>query len=96
MVSLVGSSYMTLVLAYKHGGINLNPLFFMGQAPTFGPRDMAPRIAADLPGPRLDAWLFMGIGGGVMALLMWARHQFVWCATEVLSCTGVCGRFFLA
>ena len=54
---------MTLVLAYKYGGINLNPLFFVGQAPTFGPRDMAPRIAAELPGPRLDAWLFMALVG---------------------------------
>lgn len=33
VVSLVGSSYMTLVLAYKYGGINLYPLFFVGQAP---------------------------------------------------------------
>ena len=87
VVSLVGSSYMTLVLAYKYGGINLNPLFFVGQAPTFGPRDMAPRIAAELPGPRLDAWLFMGIGGGVMALLMWARHQFVWWPLNPLGYT---------
>ena len=87
VVSLVGSSYMTLVLAYKYGGINLNPLFFVGQAPTFGPRDMAPRIAAELPGPRLDAWLFIGIGGGVMALLMWARHQFVWWPLNPLGYT---------
>ena len=87
VVSLVGSSYMTLVLAYKYGGINLNPLFFVGQAPTFGPRDMAPRIAAELSGPRLDAWLFMGIGGGVMALLMWARHQFVWWPLNPLGYT---------
>ncbi len=87
VVSLAGSSYMTLVLAYKYGGINLNPLFFVGQAPTFGPRDMAPRIAAELPGPRLDAWLFMGIGGGVMALLMWARHQFIWWPLNPLGYT---------
>lgn len=78
LVSLAGSSYMTIFLAYKHGGINLNPLFFVGQAPTFGPRDMAPRIAAELSGPRLDAWLFMGIGGSVMGALMWVRHRFLW------------------
>ena len=87
IVSLAGSSYMTLLLAYKYGGINLNPLFFVGQAPTFGPRDMAPRIAADLPGPRFDAWLFMGIGGSVMAMLMWARHHFLWWPLNPLGYT---------
>ena len=87
LVSVAGSSYMTMYLAYKYGGINLNPLFFVGQAPTFGPRDMAPRIAGDLPGPRLDAWLFMGIGGTVMGLLMWARHHFVWWPLNPLGYT---------
>jgi hypothetical protein len=87
LVSLAGSSYMTLILAYKHGGINLNPLFFVGQAPTFGPRDMTPRIAGELPGPRLDAWLFMSIGGSVMALLMWARHHFLWWPLNPLGYT---------
>ncbi len=87
LVSIAGSSYMTLLLAYKYGGINLNPLFFVGQAPTFGPRDMAPRIAAELPGPRLDAYLFMGIGGTVMAALMWARHHFVWWPLNPLGYT---------
>jgi hypothetical protein len=87
LVSLAGSSYMTLILAYKHGGINLNPLFFVGQAPTFGPRDMTPRIAGELPGPRLDAWLFMSIGGSIMALLMWARHHFLWWPLNPLGYT---------
>ena len=87
LVSLAGSSYMTMFLAYKYGGINLNPLFFVGQAPTFGPKDMAPRIAAALTGPRWDAWLFMGIGGTVMALLMWARHYFLWWPLNPLGYT---------
>ena len=78
LVSLVGSSYMTMVLAYKYGGINLNALFFGRGAATYGPKDMAPRIAAELTGPRLDSWLFMGIGGTIMGALMWVRHRFVW------------------
>ena len=78
VVSLVGSSYVTMELAYKYGGINLNGLFFGWGAATYGPKDMAPRIAAELTGPRLDAWLFMGSGGGVMALLMWMRHHLLW------------------
>ena len=28
LVTLAGSSYVTLVMAYEHGGINLNSLFF--------------------------------------------------------------------
>ena len=31
LVSLAGSSYVALVMAYGHGGINLNPLFFFWQ-----------------------------------------------------------------
>ena len=78
LVSLAGSSYVTIVMAYEYGGINLNPLFFVNQAPQYAPRDMAPRIAAELTGPRWDAWQFMSIGGSVMGFLMWARHNFLW------------------
>ena len=74
LVSLAGSSYVTLVMAYEYGGINLNPLFFSWQSTHFGPMDMAPRIAAEPEGPRWDAYQFMGIGAGVMAALMWARQ----------------------
>ena len=87
LVSLAGSSYVTIVMAYKYGGINLNPLFFVNQAPQFAPRDMAPRIAAELAGPRWDAWLFMGIGGSVMGALMWARHHFLWWPLNPLGYT---------
>ena len=65
-------------MAYEYGGINLNPLFFSWQSTHFGPMDMAPRIAAEPEGPRWDAYQFMGIGAGVMAALMWARHHFLW------------------
>ncbi len=87
VVSIAGSSYMTLHLAYKYGGINLNPLFFGWGAATYGPKDMAPRIASELAGPNWEAWLFMSIGGGVMALLMWARHYFVWWPLHPLGYT---------
>ena len=53
LVSLAGSSYVTLVMAYEHGGINLNPLFFSWQSTHFGPRDMAPRIAGSARRPAL-------------------------------------------
>lgn len=87
LVSLAGSTYVTLVMAYKHGGINLNPLFFVNQATQFGPRDMAPRIAAELTGPRWDAWGFMAAGGAIMAALMWARHHFLWWPLNPLGFT---------
>ena len=87
LVSLAGSSYVTLVMAYEHGGINLNPLFFSWQSTHFGPMDMAPRIAAEPEGPRWDAWQFMGIGAGVMAALMWARHHFLWWPLNPLGFT---------
>ena len=87
LVSLAGSSYITLVMAYGHGGINLNPLFFVNQATQYGPRDMAPRIAAELTGPRWDAWQFMIAGGAIMSLLMWARHHFLWWPINPLGFT---------
>ena len=87
LVSLAGSSYVTLVMAYEHGGINLNPLFFSWQSTHFGPRDMAPRIAGAPEGPRWDALRFMLIGGGVMSALMWVRHQFVWWPLNPLGFT---------
>jgi hypothetical protein len=87
LVSLAGSTYITLVMAYKHGGINLNPLFFVNQATQFGPRDMAPRIAAELTGPRWDALGFMAAGGAMMGALMWARHHFLWWPLNPLGFT---------
>lgn len=78
LVSLIGSSWMTLHLAYKYGGINLNPLFFNWGAATYGPKDMAPRINEALTSPRWDSWFFMSLGGSIMSVLMWLRHRFVW------------------
>ena len=87
LVSLFGSSYMTLYLSYKYGGINLNPLFYGWGAATYGPTDMAPRLADNLTGPRWDAWFFMGVGGLVMGLLMWVRHRFLWWPLSPLGYT---------
>ena len=87
LLGLAGSSYMTLHLAYTYGGINLNPLFFGWGAATYGPKDMAPRIASELTGPRLDSWFFMGVGGAVMGALMWARHRFLWWPLSPLGYT---------
>ncbi len=87
LVSLAGSSYMMLHVAYKYGGINLAGLFFGWGAATYGPKDMVPRLADTPTGPRWDAWMFMGIGGSVMALLMWVRHRFLWWPLNPLGYT---------
>ena len=87
LVSLAGSSYVTMAMAYHYGGINLNSLFFSWQSTHFGPMDMTPRIIAQPEGPRWDAWQFMGIGAAVMSALMWARHQFVWWPLNPLGFT---------
>tara|TARA_Y100000588_G_scaffold355834_1_gene411451 strand:- start:394 stop:753 length:360 start_codon:yes stop_codon:yes gene_type:complete len=39
---------------------------------------MVPRIAGELRGASGEAWLFMGIGGAIMVLLMWMRQSFLW------------------
>ncbi len=77
LASLIGATLMLLHLAYEHGGANLNPLFF-GKKVGYGPIDMVRRMIEPPTGPRLDAYLFMGIGGTVMGLLMLARHSLPW------------------
>ena len=78
LVTLAGSSYVTIAMAYDHGGINLSRLFYSWQSTHFGPMDMTPRIMAEPEGPRWDSLQFMGLGAAIMSALMWARHQFVW------------------
>ena len=78
LVSLAASTYMTLHLSYKYGGINLNPLWYGWGAARAGPANMAPRIAGEPTGPLPEAWIFMGIGGSAMAVLMWARQHLLW------------------
>lgn len=99
-VSLFGSTYMTFYLSYKYGGINLNPLFYGWGAARMGAANMAQRIADGPIGPSLDAWLFRGIGGAMMALLMWARHQFLWWPLSplgyMLSANWKTGHIFLS
>jgi len=76
VVSLVGSVWMILRLSYKYGGINLNPWFFGGGA--LAPFDyIASKLNAPTPA-HLGGWLSTGIGAGIMALLMLARHRFLW------------------
>jgi hypothetical protein len=75
-VSLVGSVWAILHLAYEYGGINLNGWFFSGgnQVPF---QYIAARLTTPAPA-YWDGWLHTAIGGGIMALLMLARHHLLW------------------
>ena len=76
LVSVVGSVYMILHLSYEYGGINLNGWFFGG-----GPRAPFDYIAVKLNTPttaNIAGWVHTAIGGGIMALLMLARHHLLW------------------
>ena len=75
-VSLIGSVVMILHLAYEYGGINLNGWFFGGG--TLAPFDY---ITTKLNAPttaNVSGWVQTFIGGGIMALLVLARHTLLW------------------
>jgi hypothetical protein len=78
IVGFVGSVWMTLKLAYTHGGINLQGWFFNGM-----PNTVFDFVADKLNNPLTPKiiwmrWLFTGIGAAVMTLLMWAHHRYLW------------------
>ena len=78
LVSMVGSIWFSLKLAYMYGGINLRPWFYNGlpqAAFNFVAHKLQNPVTPDIIWPR---WFFTGIGAAVMALLMFARHRFVW------------------
>ena len=75
-VSLVGSVWMILNLAYEYGGINLHPWFFGSGA--HNPFRYATIFLNAPTTPHWGGWLHTGIGAGIMALLMLARQRLLW------------------
>ena len=78
VVGSVTSGWMTLMLAYRYGGVNLQSWFFDGMPHTafdFAAHKMNNPVTADIVWPR---WLFTGIGAAIMAVLMLLRHRLVW------------------
>ena len=78
LVSMIGSIWITLKLAYTYGGINLQRWFFGGLPRTafdFVADKLRNPVTPDIVWPR---WFFTGIGAAVMAVLMFARHRFTW------------------
>ncbi|MDA0337979.1 MAG: hypothetical protein O2782_22650 [bacterium] len=75
VVGLTGSIWFTMELAYAHGGINLHDWYYVG-APKW-PFDYMTSVY-NAPDPFLPRLGVTSIGGGVMALLLFLRHRFIW------------------
>ena len=76
LISLVGSAWFMLYLAYRDGALNLHPQYFT----TFAsyPSEFAAQKLANPTGPSVSGWIWTVLGGGIMTGLMVARHLFVW------------------
>ena len=75
LVGTLGSFWMIFHVAYRYGGVNLDYWFFK----------MGPAVAYDNAVRNLEPagiyWPGIGFlfgGGGIMALLYWARHRLPW------------------
>ena len=75
-ISLLGSVAMILHLVYEYGGINLNGWFFGGG--TRAPFDYITTKLNAPTVPNISGWVHTFIGGGIMALLVLARHTLLW------------------
>ena len=76
VVTLAVSVWATTHVAYAHGGANANRWFFE-QGPTL-PFRYVESVLKTPTGASRAGWLFRGIGAGVMALLVFMHHRFVW------------------
>ena len=88
-VGLAGSVCMVIWMGYTYGGINLDWWFYN----RFGEivhSDSAYKIVnpshplRDL-NETIPRFLYAGLGGGIMALLMYARHHFLWWPVHYLG-----------
>ena len=75
MIGTLGSFWMIFHVAYRYGGVNLDVWYFkVGPAVAYNNalRNLEP---AGVYWPGLG---FLFGGGGIMALLYWARHRLLW------------------
>lgn len=75
-VSLVGSTYIILAMCYKYGGINLDQWFFVGGASS--PFDFVVPYLTTPVEANLSGWLWTGVGGGIMNMLIVIRQKLLW------------------
>ena len=74
-IGSVGSCWIVLQMAYKHGGINLVGWFFKGS-----PQVVYGNVLRNLEpaGVAWDGLAFFFGGGAAMLGMIWARHRFLW------------------
>lgn len=87
----LGSIWMIFHVAYKHGGINLEPWFFRGLAATAYSNALQTVEPAAIYWP---GWSFFAGGGIFMALMMWARQRHLWWPVHPLGFT-IAGNYMM-
>ena len=75
VVSMGGSAWVMLSIAYEHGGLNTSH-YFLGQT-QYPWEDALLRVRSSV-GPKWEYWGYMAVGGGIMGGLMLLRQQLVW------------------
>jgi hypothetical protein len=87
VVSIVASVWVTLLLAYRYGGANLNRWFFL-DGPQFPYKWVAGKMN-NPSDPSIAGWLLTGFGAAVMGFLSAMRQRFVgWPFHPVGFCVG--------
>ena len=76
LVTLFGSLWSVMVLAYRYGGINLHGFWFIGVPHNAG--TIIAQFVANPSAPSWDGWLFTVIGGLVQTFFVVMRARFVW------------------
>ena len=76
VVSLLGSIWATMRIAYDYGGANANDWFFKW-GPMY-PYEFMSGAMRNPSGPDVDGWVFAGFGAVVVAVLTALQHRFPW------------------
>jgi len=76
IIAIAASIWITLVLAYAKGGINLNSWFFVGGPPA--PYKWAVEKLTSPTEINWMGWAIRALGFGIMWFLMMMRQAFVW------------------
>ena len=89
VVGMAGSIWALIWMGYKYGGINMHWWFYnlLGQlvhndAAHKIVNPVGPNIDMSVIGPR---YVFTGLGAGVMSVLMYLRHRFLWWPVHYLG-----------
>ena len=76
VAALLGSIWVTMVIAYDVGGANANAWFFRSGPQV--PYNFLGKVMRNPSGPDLDGWVFAGLGAAAMAVLTALHHRFPW------------------